>query len=160
MSDSPLSLSAPGSQLCAGLLGLGLCVRVRVSGASMAPVLVNGDVVHLRPVDGSCLRTGDILFIQDPRRGYYLHRLLRRPRIQGQAQIQTRGHGQWRLDEPVSPAQVLARVTDIEHQTAKRCYWRWLAGAGQLLARLQLLQSACYYLKQRGVRKLHRRVLF
>ncbi len=146
MNHPLLRLTAPGAQLCAGLLKQGLRVRVRVSGASMAPVLIAGDVVHLTPADPGRMRCGDILFIQDPRRGFYLHRLLRRPQIRGRSMLQTRGDSHWRLDDPVSSRQVLARVTNIEHRPGKPRLWRYWARAGRLLARIELLQSACCYL--------------
>ncbi len=149
MSHPILSLTAPGAQLCASLLNQGLRVRVRVSGASMAPLLVAGDVVHLAPTGPGRISRGDILFIQDPQRGYYLHRLLRRPRIGGQAMLQTRGDSHWRLDDPVSSRQVLARVTNIEHQPGKPPLWRWLARTGRLLTLFELPQSACHYLRKR-----------
>jgi len=149
MSPSVLSLTAPGAQLCACLLNQGLRVRVRVSGASMAPFLITGDVVHLTAADPGGMRRGDILFIQDPRRGYYLHRLLRRPQIRGQSMLQTRGDGHWHLDDPVSSRQVLARVTGIEHVPGKSRRWRWWARVGHLLALIELLQSAGYYLLKR-----------
>ena len=154
MNHPLLSLTAPGAQLCACLLKQGLRVRVRVSGTSMAPLLSTGDVVHLAPAGPGDLSRGDILFIQDSRRGFYLHRLLRRPRIGGQTMLQTRGDSHWRLDDPVSSDQVLARVTDIEHRPGKPRHWRWWAETGRALAWLGLLQSAGYYL----LKRLRRRV--
>jgi len=145
MKADALSLSAPGSQLCAGLLQQGLRVRVRVSGASMAPVLEQGDVVQLQPAACVRLRLGDIVFIQDPRRGFYLHRLLRRPCRSGQSWFQTRGDAQRRLDDPVARRQVLARVAAIEHRPGKPHRWRLLARAGPALALFALAQSAWYY---------------
>jgi len=145
MSSATLSLTAPGAQLCAGLLRRGLRVRVRVSGASMAPILATGDTVLLTPAGHGRLRGGDILFIQDPRRGFYLHRLLRRPRHNGRPMFQTRGDAHRRLDNPVHPHQVLARVTAIEHRPGKLLRWRLLAKAGRLLAWIALAQSAWHY---------------
>ncbi len=150
MSTCALELSPPGAQLCAALLNQGLRVRVRVNGSSMRPGLVDGDVVHLAPTRSELIKPGDILFIQDPLRGYYLHRLLLRPRVNGRILLQTRGDSHWRLDEPVGSQQVLARVTSIEQRpTGPPRHWLWRAGSHHLLARLELMQSACYYLLNR-----------
>jgi hypothetical protein len=160
MSNSPLTLTAPGSQLCASLLKQGLRVRVRVSGTSMAPLLTQDDVVSLAPVKSEQLRIGDIVFIQDPLRGFYLHRLIRSFTGNTERLFQTRGHGHWRLDDPVSADQILARVTNIEHHQAKPLYWFWLARANPLWARVQFCQSACYYLKLSLTQKLQRLQFF
>lgn len=156
MSNSPLELTAPGSQLCASLLEHGLRVRVQVSGTSMAPLLAQGDVVTLTPVDSEQLRIGDIVFIQDPLRGYYLHRLIRRCTGNSESLYQTRGHGDWRLDNPVSADQILARVSKTEHHQTKPLLWSWLARGNPLWARLHFCQSACYYLKASFCQKLQR----
>ena len=147
MSTSPLTLTSCGSQLCASLLKQGVRVRVQVSGTSMAPLLTEGDVVYLAPVEPEQLHLGDIVFINDPLRGFYLHRLIRCINRHGENWFQTRGHGQWRLDDPVHADQILARVTTIEHHQAKPFYWSWIAGANPFWARIQFCQSAFYYLK-------------
>ncbi len=160
MIKSPLTLTAPGSQLCASLLKQGLNVRVRVSGTSMAPILTSDDVVSLAPVTPEQLRIGDIVFIQDSLRGFYLHRLIRCFTCDSESLFQTRGHGQWRLDNPVTADQILARVINIEHHQAKPFYWSWLARAHPLWARVQYCQSACYYLKVSLAQKFHRLLFF
>ncbi len=141
-------MTSKGAQLSAALLEMGLRVRVRVSGTSMAPALLAGDVVELQPVKTQHLACGDILYIQDLRCGYYLHRLLRRPSHNGQLFFQTRGDHHWRLDCPVTPGQVLGRVGKVEYHS--RRWRRYVAGLGRFgsrsLAGIYFFHSGWRYL--------------
>jgi len=148
MNSRMLTMTSKGAQLSAALLGMGLRVRVRVSGTSMAPALVAGDVVELHPVKTQQLACGDILYIQDLYYGYYLHRLLRRTSRNGQALLQTRGDHQWRLDCPVAPGQVLGRVGKVEYNSGRwRRYFAWLGHHGaKALAGIYYVYSGWRYL--------------
>jgi len=148
MNSQTLTMTSKGAQLSAVLLAMGLRVRVQVSGTSMAPALVTGDVVELHPVNTQQLACGDILYIQDRHCGYYLHRLLRGTRRDGQALLQTRGDNQWRLDCPVAPGQVLGRVSHVEYHSGlwRRCFAALGPWGSKVLGWICLFHSGCCYL--------------
>jgi hypothetical protein len=64
-------------QLCVDLLQTGRGVRFTATGASMGPVIRDGDVVTIGPCTGERLRPGDVALYSTPR-GLTLHRVLRR----------------------------------------------------------------------------------
>jgi hypothetical protein len=63
-------------QLCEDLLRTNRSVRFTATGASMRPVIREGDVVTIEPCAGERRRAGDIVLYSTPR-GLTLHRVLR-----------------------------------------------------------------------------------
>ncbi len=62
-------------QVLRELLELGLAVRFQVRGASMSPVIRDGEVVHVTPVIVSKLRKDDIVLTRS-KNGFRLHRIV------------------------------------------------------------------------------------
>jgi len=80
-------------------------VQLKVTGASMVPVLWPGDLLTVRSFEPSSLTPGSILVFRQNQR-LVVHRLMHR---EADSFI-TRGDARPCLDAPVSPAEVLGRV--------------------------------------------------
>ncbi len=93
--------------LCAELLRSGRRVRFRASGASMAPVLRDGDVVTVAPVRPEDVAPGDVLLYAAPR-GLTAHRVT--GRLPDGAGFRARGDAPGSDEEHVAPDQVLGRL--------------------------------------------------
>jgi hypothetical protein len=83
--------------------------RLRVSGRSMEPVLLDGDEIEAERVALGDVRLGDLVVVELPGTGLVVHRLLWRG-WRKSASLRTRGDGSRRMDPPVPPAGLLGRV--------------------------------------------------
>jgi hypothetical protein len=95
-------------QLCADFLRAGRSVRFSATGASMSPVIRDGDVVTIEPCTGERLRPGDVALYSTPR-GLTLHRVLRRRA----ALLTVRGDALDSQGEFVSASAVLGRLASV-----------------------------------------------
>lgn len=101
--------------LASELLRAGLSVRFVARGQSMRPLIRDGAVLRIKPLDGPTrFRKGDILFCALSTQAgevALVHRLLRRL---PDGCLLTRGDHQPHPDRPIQPYQVLGRVYQIE----------------------------------------------
>ena len=96
------------------ILNSGLRLRTRVTGGSMTPFLRGGEILTLKKVESSSLRTGDLIFFKD-RRGFpVLHRIVRKGLKNDMLIFQTKGDALLSMDDPVLGDDVLAKVSGIE----------------------------------------------
>jgi signal peptidase I len=125
----------------------GASVRVRVTGRSMHPFLVSGDVVTLEPVAGGSVRMGNVILSRRASAGPVLHRVIGTAPAGG---IRTRGDALRLEDEPVAAADVLGRVVRVEKADGTRIElnelrWRfaglWTARMGNCASFLRRLGS-------------------
>jgi hypothetical protein len=111
-------------------------LRLRVSGDCMAPHLLEGDVVELRPRARRRPRLGDVVLVRLPA-GYRLHRVVWRPLL-------ARARGRWRTKadrsrfcDPAVPAHdVMATVVGVE-RGPRRVRGRSLGAVARSLFRLR-----------------------
>jgi len=106
----------PGSflVLSSEILSQGHGLRFQALGSSMSPCIPNGSFIHVKPVEISRLRPGDIIFY---RTGETLvaHRLLRREGAPPCLTLLTRGDSFPRSAvERLQPGQVLGRVVAVQ----------------------------------------------
>lgn len=80
-----------------------------VSGYSMKPTLVAGDLVIIQPVTPEAVRTGDIIQFRLPG-GSVVHRVVEIRRENGRLTFITQGDNNNVRDDPVTPEQVQGRV--------------------------------------------------
>ena len=109
-------VSAAGRELLLELLQKHGQSRLRVTGGSMMPAILPGDVVHLRIVSSQKeeIRVGDVvLFARDGR--FFLHRVvgIRRDE-QDRSLLITQGDALAASDAPIAAQNVLALATGIE----------------------------------------------
>lgn len=102
------------SPLPTELLRDGFCVRLRVTGRSMTPYLVNDDLATLEPVDSASIRLGDLVYVNQPGLTALLHRVVGKARgSDGSWTILTKGDALARRDPPVPADFVVGRVVAI-----------------------------------------------
>jgi signal peptidase I len=110
-------------QLVADLLHDGLAISLRVTGASMRPFLVGGEVVTIEPVAPSAVRIGDVILTRGPAGRVLLHRV-DRIRPSGAAQhgptFQTWGDALACPDPPVLGEAILGRLCQPPSNTPGR----------------------------------------
>lgn len=96
------------------LLAEGLAVRLRVTGRSMAPWLVDDDEVTLEPCAPGEAALGDVVLAQAPGRPPVLHRVVSASRLAGGGRrIVTKGDALNTPDPPVGEELLLGRVTSV-----------------------------------------------
>lgn len=94
------------------LLDEGLVTRLRLTGASMSPLLRQGDLVILAPPGGRPIRAGDVVaFVADGRR-LVIHRAV----AAGHGRIHTRGDALGHGDRPLPEDDVVAVVSAAERR--------------------------------------------
>jgi len=96
------------------LLRDGVSVRFAVRGGSMAPIILHREIVIVAPVADRPLETGDIVLVASGSEGLMVHRIIA---IRGDGhgtRIITKGDATQIPDQPVSRADVLGRVIQIE----------------------------------------------
>jgi len=115
-------------------------VLLRVSGSSMRPALVDGDLVTVEPVNSHNVYAGDIILYQSLRDTALIHRIVRLEQRTNGRFIITRGDASVALDVPVPIHHVMGRVTSVDRGGERidlvvqtRGFGAWLR---RLLARL------------------------
>ncbi len=97
------------------ILTIGLSLRVRVTGGSMAPFLRGGEIVTIKSVEADGLNRGDLIFFKDKYGNYVLHRVVRKRRGEdGRPLVQTKGDAVFSIDHPVAFREVVGKVCCIE----------------------------------------------
>ena len=106
--------SAAFAELGASLLALNKSLRFRARGQSMHPLVRDGDLLTVEPVDVQSRRRGDLVFYRNPRGEAVVHRLVRRLGQGASASIETKGDGLPESDGLVPAPEIFGRVTAIE----------------------------------------------
>jgi uncharacterized repeat protein (TIGR01451 family) len=99
------------------LLKAGLRVRFQARGASMSPVIRDGEMVYVKPASGENLHRGDIVLIKGDN-GFRLHRLIRADR--GRDVFITRGDCGLQDDPSVSREQILGVAVAKDVRVGKK----------------------------------------
>jgi signal peptidase I len=131
--------SAAFAGLTSDLLRAGRALRFRAPGVSMQPLIRDGDVLLVRPVDASTVRVGDVVLFQTALGRVVVHRVIR---------VRVTGTGRWftvqgdavlRPDGEIPEVQVRGRVVAIERGAAyldlRRPVMRLLGWAAALRSR-------------------------
>jgi hypothetical protein len=111
--------SAAFAELSAAILRSGKALRFQARGASMAPLVRDGDVLWVRPVDVRSVRLGDVvLCCREPGRAL-VHRVVRRLAGPTGLCFTVQGDQVARPDGLIPGAQVYGRVMAIERGGAR-----------------------------------------
>jgi hypothetical protein len=106
--------TAPFASLSAEILLLGKSLRFRAGGASMRPLVRDGDILLVRPVQAGPLRVGDIILYRSQPERVLVHRVVRRfPGPDGWRYL-VQGDQAQQPDGMIPQAQVYGRVAAIE----------------------------------------------
>ena len=101
------------THILADLLASGQTVRFTAPGHSMHPVIRNGDVLLVTPLERTA-RPGDILLYRDAGGRPVAHRLIGFAAEDDSLSLVLKGDSAAAPDLPVRPAQVLGRVSALE----------------------------------------------
>lgn len=143
------------------VLGAGLSLRVKVTGASMSPCLVGGELLTIKRVPLSSLKKGDLIFFKTSRGAPILHRLVRKKRLGDEFVLQTQGDALAGPDEPFVPADFLGKACMIEKSRAGRSEFINLeAPVRRTINYLSATNSLFMSQARFVVRRLLRRLLF
>ncbi len=104
------------TELFVDILNSGSSLRVRVTGRSMAPFLMGGEIVTLEKARIESLRRGDLILFRDGQGLPFLHRLIKMDKMA--STVQTKGDALRYRDRPVNSDNVLGRVCMIEKEKA------------------------------------------
>jgi signal peptidase I len=128
-------------------------LKLKARGASMLPLLVNGDVVVIRATRGTDVEPGDVVCYRDASDRIFLHRLVRRL---DQGELLMRGDALG-FTERVSVTDVLGRAVAIERgERSIDLDTRWARRLGRgmtWLAPLTARALGCALAVRRGWRR-------
>ncbi|MFZ5905902.1 MAG: signal peptidase I [Nitrospirota bacterium] len=97
------------------LLTSGFDVRIRVTGSSMSPFLLGGEVLTIRKVMPGSLRLGDLIFFRTPEDIPVLHRIIGKKTGKDKSYtFRTKGDAVSIIDDPVTERDILGKVCRIE----------------------------------------------
>ena len=140
--------------------------RLRVTGSSMLPTVWPGDLVAVRRQSMAEIRQGHVvLFVRDGR--FFAHRVVGKICQQDRTLLVTRGDRLKENDPPVSPAELLGRVTGVIRGsrclvpalTVGRRIGSWLLCRSELGTRLALRLASREPFTWGGlVRRVYRRL--
>jgi hypothetical protein len=82
----------------------------------MHPFIQDGDIVVVEPAEFSDLCLGEIAFYRVSDEAVLAHRIVRKVQQDGTAHLFAQGDAGRGLDGPVSPSQILGRITAIERR--------------------------------------------
>lgn len=108
------------SSFAADLLQQGNTLRVRVTGQSMAPVILPGDIVTIVPALGESLRKGDVALYQRPGGEPVVHRVVRRTASGRSPLLHFIGDAQVDPSEPVECSRILGRAVRVDRDDVSR----------------------------------------
>lgn len=104
------------AQLSAGILHSGTAIRFQASGASMRPLLRDGDTLLVVPVNARQVQVGDVLLFISDQGQALVHRVIRVHNENGELAFSIRGDRALASDGRITQEQVLGRVSQIERQ--------------------------------------------
>lgn len=135
-------------------------VRLRAFGTSMAPSILPGDVIFIQRANMDQISPGEVVLYE--RRGrLFAHRVVGCAGTSGSPQLITRGDRLSYNDPPVSSAELLGRVTQIERASRQAQAPAPLTGWKHILLRLLRTSDFATYvyvgLVARWRRRLSRR---
>lgn len=130
--------TAEFSRLASEILARGSLLRFRAHGGSMYPFVKNGDIVQVRPVQGSASGLGDVVFCRYGEDRLLVHRVIGVSSENGRVAFLLKGDSARHRDSPIYPEQVLGQVIAIErggrkvplHGGLRRLanrFWAWLS---------------------------------
>jgi signal peptidase I len=100
--------------LSAEILGQGKCLRFQARGSSMQPLVRDGDILSVHPLEGNLPRVADIVLCRVPPGRILVHRVVRRWRDGQGWQYLLQGDRVAKPDGVFSRTQLLGRVMGIE----------------------------------------------
>lgn len=150
--------SAAFGELSGEILRAGHGLRFRARGASMSPLVRDGDVVLVQPVAPRAVRVGDVVLCRSDAGFPVAHRVVRRLDGPDGRRFLVQGDQALRVDGVIPGAQVYGRlvavVRDGKQIDMERPLMRWLSRLAALRSRWGVGRSARSLLARRVVKRL------
>jgi len=156
MSLTRLECTSPAfAALSADLLHAGIALRFTAQGSSMKPMLRNGDILVVKPVDKHRIKIGDIVLCTVSERRVVVHRVIRKRTGKDGLVFLVQGDRVSKPDGWVAEEMVHGRV-----ESAERCGKQidLLVQQNRLIGIMQTIKLRCH-LSQLGVAKAAGRVI-
>ena len=130
-------------------LRAGISLRFSARGASMRPLVRDGDVLFVEPVDASGISVGDVVLCRDSNGRVLVHRVIRRSKDRSNTRFLIHGDQVSRPDGWFTADQVLGRVSSFErdrvHVDMRQPALRFLGSLAVLRSRMHLVNGLfCY----------------
>lgn len=146
------------AELSAALLGAGKAVRFRARGSSMWPLVRDGDVLLVRPVDARSIQVGDVVLCSSEPGRVVVHRVMRKLGGRAGYCFVVQGDQIARPDGLIPEGQVYGRAVTIEREGMQVAMddpaMRLLGGLVVLRSRWNLGRGRWYPLATRLVKRL------
>jgi len=110
--------SAAFGQLGAQILGAGHGLRFRAHGVSMSPLVRDGDILLVQPVDARALRVSDVVLCKSDEGRVLVHRVIRKKLGEEGSRFTVQGDALCRSDGVIPGEQIYGRVATIERHGA------------------------------------------
>jgi len=150
--------SAAFAELSTALLRAGKAVRFQARGTSMRPLVRDGDVLLVRPVDATTVQLGDVVLCSSEPGRAVVHRVVRKLGGRAGLRFVLQGDQVAQPDGLVAAAQVYGRVAAIEragaHIAMGEPAMRLLGGLVVLRSRWNLGRGRWYPLASRLIGRL------
>jgi len=150
--------SAAFAELSAEILRAGKALRFQARGASMSPLVRDGDVLLVQPAQRRGVRVGDVVLCRNEMGHVVVHRVVRRLMGPTGRRFVVQGDQVARPDGVIPGAQVYGRVVAIERAGARletsRPLMRLLGALAVLRSRWNLGRGKGFALAGRLARKL------
>ncbi|MCS6804925.1 MAG: S24 family peptidase [Acidobacteriota bacterium] len=91
-------------------------IQLKISGSAMRPMLDDGDIVVIDPIDPATVRVQDIVLVATASGTALIHRVVAIQEIEGALHALTRGDGSCHHDTPVPLNKVLGRVVAMQRK--------------------------------------------
>jgi hypothetical protein len=143
------------------LLQKGEPVEITLTGHCMKPLLREGDLIFIKPIQADTLRCGDVAVYHVNGR-LKAHRFLRCIQLDGKQHLLTKSDRRYRCDPPVSPADFLGIISKVTRNGRTTHYesrtWRTVnLLLGKLSPSISLIERPIVFLlrlPKRAARKI------
>lgn len=150
--------SAAFAELSVQILLAGRALRFRASGGSMSPLVRDGDVVLVRPVEPSSVEVGDVVLCASPAGRVVVHRVVARLDSPAGPRFTVQGDQVVKPDGIIPAAQVYGRVAAVERAGARIDMdgpaIRWLGRLAVLRSRFGLGRGGRLSVARRLIKRL------
>lgn len=119
------------------VLNKGACLHFQAKGCSMSPVIRDGDILNVYPLNGTKVRLGDVIFYENQSKQLTVHRVIKRVFNTDSKVLVVKGDSNIDRGEEVTLKQILGRVEAIERDGCRIILGRgWGRLTGVLYARI------------------------
>jgi len=109
--------SADFYELSKDLLARGVCLRFQARGGSMRPLISDGDILEVQPIEVAEVRVGDVIFFRGHRGNMLAHRVVYKTQAEnGETILIAKGDTASQCDRPVCPDYLFGKVISIERR--------------------------------------------